>query len=163
MSLSGSPPFATGLGPQPQSWFSRRLPRARSLKPAGTTTRSRPPPIRLLWSYAISLEGASKPASVPDGSAAAFQSPYVQPPSRGSDLRHSRTPAYGASPTSALGGRPRILNLQECSILAAVRKVRFLESPSAVTFVSGIPSKTDIQRRVHFRCWYCPGPERPGS
>ena len=34
----------------------------------------------------------------------------ASPPSRGSDLRHSRTPASGASPTSALGGRPRMLN-----------------------------------------------------
>ena len=75
MSLSASPPFTTGLDLQPQSWFSRRLPRARFLEPAGTTTRSRRPPIRLLWSSAISFEGASKPASVPDGSAAAFQSP----------------------------------------------------------------------------------------
>ena len=75
MSLSASPPFTTSLDLQPQSWFSRRSPLARFLGPAGTTTRSRPPLIRLLWSYAIRFEGASKPASVPDGSAAPYQSP----------------------------------------------------------------------------------------
>ena len=60
---------------QPPSWFSRRLPSARFLGPTMTTTRSRPPPNRLLWCSTIHFEGAAKPASVPDGSAAPYQSP----------------------------------------------------------------------------------------